>query len=75
MSFEHGIVFWKKESGNYMTHKGGLSEEDIATLQSLKAGDRIIIFQNNKRSSEGAFHLKLLKYRGPAENKTEEGGI
>ena len=41
-----GIGVWKKESGNMMSHKSGLDEDQIALLQSLKVGDRLILWNN-----------------------------
>lgn len=74
---EHGVALWKKESGNYMTHRGGLTEDDIAMLHSFKQGDRIIIFTNNKRDRDSSYHLRLLKAREqPKDNApSQDDGI
>lgn len=38
------ISMWKKESNNLLCHRNGLTEDQIAELQKLKVGDRIIIY-------------------------------
>lgn len=41
------ISFWKKDTGNLMNHGTGLSKEQIDFLQSLKEGDRLILWNND----------------------------
>lgn len=43
------IGFWKKETGNLMSHSGGLTPDQIDFLHSLLPGDRLICWQNTKR--------------------------
>jgi hypothetical protein len=42
------INFWKKQSGNFMNHKDGLSVEQVEFLHSLQPGDRIIFYVNEE---------------------------
>jgi len=44
------IALWKKDSGNMMSHGKGLTAEQVAMLQTLKEGDRLIAFSNKKTS-------------------------
>lgn len=43
------IGFWKKESGNIMSHGKGLNSEQIEALKGLKEGDRFIIYLNTRK--------------------------
>lgn len=47
-----GINFWKKESGNLLSHGQGLTKEQVQFLQSLKEGVRLILWkaQQNDRA-------------------------
>lgn len=62
------LGFYKKESGNFTTHKGGLTEEQVEFLQSLKPGDRMIIYINRNKAYESGFDANLKKL----ETKTED---
>lgn len=44
------IRLWKKDSGNMLSHGNGLRDEDVAALQKLKPGDRLILWENNDGS-------------------------
>ena len=44
------IGLWQKPTGNLLSHGKGLTEEEIKFLQSLKVGDRLIIWDNTKRN-------------------------
>lgn len=46
------IGFWKKDTGNYLTAKSGLTQADIDALHSLKVGDRLILYVGGKKLSE-----------------------
>lgn len=46
------IAFWKKDSGNLMTHGQGLTEEQVEMLHRTKVGDRLIAFVNKKTSDK-----------------------
>ncbi len=54
------IAFWVKESKNLVSHKDGLSAEDITELQKLKVGDRLILWCNSDKKHDGSpdFNLK-----------------
>ena len=54
------IGFWIRDSGNYITAQGGLTEEQIKLLRSLKVGDRLILWNNNK---ENAPDITLKQYK------------
>lgn len=41
-----GIGFWKTEKGNLLSHSGGFNEKELELLQSLKPGDRLVIYDN-----------------------------
>lgn len=46
------LAFWKKDKGNLLSHKDGLSAEEVAELQTLKVGDRLIIWDNQDKRSD-----------------------
>lgn len=56
------IGFWKKETGNLMSHGSGLNGEQVEALKDLKEGDRLIIWRNTKKSeSSPEYTLKVFK--------------
>lgn len=66
------VYFWEKESGNLMSHGKGLRAEDVAALQQLKEGDRLILW-NNGKSPDGMqsnFTLKVFQPKVAAVNST-----
>jgi hypothetical protein len=38
------ISFWSKDTGNLLSHKTGLTQEQIMALKELKEGDRLVIW-------------------------------
>ncbi len=56
------IGFWKKESGNSLTHGKGLTVEHIEFLKTLKEGDRLIIWDNKPKEGETKPHFTLKKF-------------
>jgi hypothetical protein len=66
------LVFWKKESGNMMSSGKGLSKEELEFLQSLKEGDRLIVWDNAKsKKGESSPDFTLKKYTMPAKSNKE----
>lgn len=61
------VGFWKKESGNLMNPTKGLTEEQVVFLQSLKAGDRLIIWVNDVKEGENRPNVVLKKYQPKAK--------
>jgi intein/homing endonuclease len=61
------LQFWKKETGNLMTHGKGLTKEQLTELQNLKEGDRLIMYKNSEKLSDSSpdFTLKVYKKDGP----------
>lgn len=56
------ISFWIKETGNMLSHTSGLSKEQIEALQSLKEGDRLILWKNeSKNENTPNYTLKVFK--------------
>ena len=57
------IQFWKnKQSGNFLTHHNGLTEELVKELQNLKEGDRLILWVNrNENENYPNLTLKIFK--------------
>lgn len=49
------IAFWIKPSKNLLSHGKGLTQDDIKFLQSLKVGDRLIIWDNSERNENSAY--------------------
>ena len=46
----NNLGFWVKPSGSIMTSSKGLTKEDITFLQSLKEGDRLIMWDNSSKA-------------------------
>lgn len=64
------IPFWSKETGNLMSHKTGLTPEQIEYLKQLKVGDRLIMWFNKIDSpSRASYNLKVYH---PAPKNSEE---
>jgi len=42
------ISFWKKDSGNMLTHAHGLTHEQIQELHEINIGDRLVLWQQSK---------------------------
>lgn len=63
-----GIGFWKKESGNLMSIGKGLSQAEVELLQSLKPGDRLILW-SNRSSGEKTPQYTLKKYSKPTDDE------
>ena len=62
------IAFWKKDTGNIMSHGSGLSVEQVAFLQSLKVGQRLILWSNNgAEGSKPTHNLKVFKTKEELE--------
>lgn len=62
------VGFWKKESGNLMNPSKGLTEEQVVFLQSLKVGDRVILWNNIVKEGDNKPNLVLKKF----ESKPKE---
>jgi hypothetical protein len=56
------VAFWAKETGNLMSHGKGLTAEQVAFFQSLKEGDRLIIWSNNNNGDESKPTHSLKQY-------------
>jgi hypothetical protein len=54
------IGFWKTSKG-FISHKQGLSEEQVTILKNLKAGDRLVLFTNDVREGEKGAHLSMAR--------------
>lgn len=56
-----GIGLWKNDRGNMLSHSKGLTQEQVNFLQSLKAGDRMIIWPNSfkEKGHEPDFNLRM----------------
>jgi hypothetical protein len=65
------IALWIKETSNLMSAGKGLTEEEIQFLHSLKPGDRLIVFKNDKKFSENSPHYSLQKYENANKKKEE----
>ncbi len=62
------VNFWVNKSGNLNSHHTGLSQEQVDSLKSLKVGDRLVVWQENKRRKETDPHY-VLKRDMPVESK------
>lgn len=67
-----GIGLFANESGGFFTsHSGGLDQDQIQFLQSLRVGDRLAMFRNEREGEQGAGYPKftLKKSTLPARTK------
>lgn len=62
------IGFWRTKLG-YVSHKNGLTQEQVNYLQNLKQGDRLVLFQNDVREGENDAVLTLKRSTFVAEVK------
>lgn len=70
MNNEFNVGFWKKESGNLMSHGKGLTAEQVEQLKTLKEGDRFIIWTNTRKSETSpGFTLKIFKAKSPSTSE------
>lgn len=52
------VGFWKSKVG-FISHKEGLSQEQVDYLRNLKVGDRLVLFDNDVREGERGAILTL----------------
>lgn len=51
------VTFWEKKSGKFaLSHKGGLTADQVAELQKLQPGDQLIIYVNDKKTELSPTH-------------------
>ena len=62
------IGFWMSKDKAFRTSTKGLSEEQIKFLQSLKAGDRLVIFPAKGDESKNFPDLTLLRSESKETN-------
>lgn len=54
------LFFWKnKQSGNFFSHRNGLTKEQVDLLKELKPGDRLVLWLNDKESNSNYPELTL----------------
>lgn len=70
----NSMGFWKNgQSGNYLTHKNGITQDTVDFLQSLKVGDRIIVYINTEKRSETDFDSNLKIFSRKEQSNENEG--
>ena len=60
------IGFWTKETGNMLSHGKGLDVDQIQFLQSLKEGDRLILWLR-KTGTETSPNFTLRQFKPGGE--------
>lgn len=60
------VGFWKSKQG-FVSHKQGLSEEQVNYLHNLKVGDRLVLFVNDIREGEKGADVTLMRSTLPTE--------
>lgn len=63
------IAFWKKSSLNMMSHGKGLTADEVKALQTLKVGDRLILWNNDVKSDKDP-NITLKVYQPAAQTPT-----
>lgn len=75
MKLNLSISLWQKETGHSMSHAKGLTQEQVDALKELKAGDRLILFKNDKRGDTSpTFTLKVFDV-SMAKKRDDSGGL
>lgn len=64
------VGFWRTQKG-YISHKQGLTKEQVDYLHNLKVGDRLSLFANDVREGERNAELTLKRSSLPSEPKVE----
>jgi hypothetical protein len=67
-----GIGLWVNESGNIISHSKGLNKDQIELLQSLKEGDRLIIWANTYKTKDHEPGYNLKKFVGKPKSEVDE---
>lgn len=65
------IGFWQSKDKAFRTSTRGLSQDQIDFLQSLRVGDRLVIFPAKGSESKNFPDLTLLKSEQREQNRTE----
>lgn len=61
------ITLWKKDSGNFLSHRNGLTQDQVDQLHNLKAGDRIMVSPNHKRKGPSDYDIRIVKFETKEE--------
>jgi hypothetical protein len=70
---ELNIPLWSKDSGNQLSHRAGLTQEQVDALRLLQPGDRLIVWVNNRRDKDTSPMANLKLFRDP--NEDDSGGL
>ena len=68
------VNLWKKDSGNLLSHKSGLTQEQIDVFKNLKPGDRLMVQFTNKpgaTSSSPVAYVRVYSLEFVREPKEE----
>lgn len=55
------INFWKARNGAFLSHNRGLTEEQIRFLNTLKVGDRLVVYMNEPDPDRNEADLTMKK--------------
>ncbi len=55
------VNLWRKDSGNLLSHKSGLTKEQIDQFKNLKPGDRLMVQFTNKPGSTDASPIAYVR--------------
>lgn len=67
------IGFWKKETGNMLSHSAGLTPEQVRNIQALVPGQRLILWENIKRKeSDPDFTLDIMRPKEPMRSEPKQ---
>lgn len=71
-----GVGFWKKESGNALTHSKGLTEEQAEhLLKVIKPGTRFMLWDNSRDKLSGQSPDIMLRiFQEKAQPTTDSTG-
>ncbi len=63
--FKGSVTLWKKQSGNAMSHIGGLTAAQIAEM-NLQPGDRLVVLPNKNKRGSTDFDLRITVLKAEA---------
>jgi len=70
--FTLNIALWKKDSGNYLSPKSGLTKEQVLAFRALKEGDRLIAYASDTKFTDKSPDLVLKTVRSKPQTVATE---
>lgn len=66
------VNVWKKDSGSLLSHRDGLTQEQIDEFKSLKPGDRLMLSPSNREGdSAPAGYIRIYRKEKPVRTQED----